>query len=71
MTTWREDRLRRSSVPMRVGRDSPEQIQRSEVSRALRKINLSPEEEEAIERLSRSLVGKLLHGPISRVMACA
>jgi hypothetical protein len=56
---------------MRVGRDSPEQIRRREVSRALKKINLSPEEEEAIERLSRSLVGKLLHGPISRVMACA
>jgi hypothetical protein len=35
--------LRRSSVPMRVGRDSPEQIRRREVSRALKKINLSPE----------------------------
>jgi hypothetical protein len=55
---------------MRVGRDSAEQIRRREVSRVLRKVDLSPEEE-AVERMSRSLVGRLLHGPISRVMAHA
>jgi len=56
---------------MRPGQDSAEQIRRREVSRVLRKVDLSPEEEEAVERMSRSLVGRLLHGPISRVMACA
>ena len=56
---------------MRLGQDSAEQIRRHEVSRALKKVNLSPDEEEVIERLSRSLVGELLHGPISRVMARA
>jgi glutamyl-tRNA reductase len=53
------------------GQDSVEQIRRREVSRALKRINLSPEEEEAIERLSRSLVDKLLFGPSSSVMARA
>jgi glutamyl-tRNA reductase len=56
---------------MWLGQDSAEQIRRHEVSRALRKIDLSPEEEEVIERLSRSLVDKLLHGPISTVIARA
>ena len=56
---------------MRPGQDSAEQIRRHEVSRALKNVNLSPEEEEEIDLLSRSLVGKLLHGPISRVMARA
>jgi hypothetical protein len=32
-------------------------------------MDLSPEEEQAIERLSYSLVAKLLLGPISEVMA--
>jgi glutamyl-tRNA reductase len=64
--------LRRSGVLVRVGQDSAEQIRRREVSRALRKVDLSPEvEAEAVERMSRSLVGRLLHGPISRVMARA
>jgi hypothetical protein len=56
---------------MRPGQDSVERIRRHEVSRALKKVNLSPEEAEVIERLSRSLVGKLLHGPISEVLARA
>jgi Glutamyl-tRNAGlu reductase, dimerisation domain len=56
---------------MRLGQDSAEQIRRHEVSRALKQIDLSTEEEEVIELLSHSLVGKLLHGPISRVMARA
>jgi Glutamyl-tRNAGlu reductase, dimerisation domain len=56
---------------MRPGQDSVERIRRHEVSRALKKVNLSPEGAEVIERLSRSLVGKLLSGPISEVMARA
>lgn len=34
-------------------------------------MNLSPEEKAAVERMSRSLVDKLLRGPISEVMTCA
>jgi glutamyl-tRNA reductase len=56
---------------MRPGRDSVERIRRHEVSRALRMVDLSPEVEKAVELMSRSLVGRLLHGPISRVMARA
>lgn len=56
---------------MRLGQDSAEQIRRHEVTRALKKVNLSPEEAEVIERLSRSLVAKLLDGPISKVLARA
>jgi hypothetical protein len=56
---------------MRPGQDSAEQIRRHEVSRTLKKANLSPEEVEVIELLSRSLVGKLLDGPITEVMARA
>ena len=59
-------------VPLiRELRDGAEQIRRHELSRALGKMNLSPEEEEAVERLSRSLVNKLLHGPISEIKARA
>ena len=54
-----------------LGQDSAEQIRRREVSGALKKMNLSPEEEQAIERLSYSLVAKLFLGPISEVMARA
>jgi glutamyl-tRNA reductase len=49
--------------------DSAEQIRRREVSRILKKMDLSSEEEEVIERFSYSLVAKLLIGPISKVMA--
>lgn len=56
---------------MRLGQDSAEQIRRHEVARALKKIDLSREKEEVIELLSRSLVSRLLHGPISNVMARA
>jgi glutamyl-tRNA reductase len=34
-------------------------------------MDLSPEEEAALERMSRSLVNKLLHGPISELKALA
>ena len=53
---------------MKLGRNSVERIRRHEVSRALNKVNLSPEEEEIVDLFSRSLVGRLLHGPISEVM---
>ena len=55
---------------MKPGQNSVERIRRHEVSRALKKVNLSPEEEEVIDLFSRSLVGRLLHGPISEVMEC-
>jgi glutamyl-tRNA reductase len=53
---------------MKPGQNSVERIRRHEVSRALKKVNLSSEEEEVIDLFSRSLVGRLLHGPISEVM---
>jgi hypothetical protein len=56
---------------MMPGRDSVERIRRHEVSRALKKVNVSSEEAGIIDLLSRSLVGKLLDGPISEVLARA
>ena len=56
---------------MTPGRDTVERIRRHEVSRALKKVNVSPEEAEIIDLLSRALVGKLLDGPISEVLARA
>ena len=56
---------------MMPARDSVERIRRHEVSRALKKTNLSPEDKEVIDLFSRSLVGKLLDGPISEVLARA
>jgi len=53
---------------MKPGQNSVERIRRHEVSRALKKVNLSPEEEEVIDLFSRSLVNRLLHGLISEVM---
>ena len=55
--------------PDLLGRVSAEQLRRREVSRILEKMDLSPEEEEAVERLSYSLVAKVLLGPISEAMA--
>ena len=52
-----------------LGHDLAEQIRHREVSRVLEKMDLSPEEEEAVERLSYSLVAKLLLDPISDAMA--
>jgi hypothetical protein len=56
---------------MRPGGGSVERIRRHEVSRALKQVNVSPEEAGVIDLLSRSLVGRLLHGPISEVLARA
>jgi len=52
-------------------RDGAEQIRRHELSRALKKMDLSPEEETAVERMSHSLMNKLLHGPISELKTLA
>jgi glutamyl-tRNA reductase len=59
-------------VPLiRELRDGAERIRRHELSRALARMDLSPGEEAAVERMSRSLVNKLLHGPISEIKARA
>jgi glutamyl-tRNA reductase len=52
-------------------RAGAEQIRRHELSRALKKMDLSPEEEAAVERMSYSLMNKLLHGPIAELKALA
>ncbi len=52
-------------------RDGAEKIRRHELSRAMSRLDLSPEEAETIERMSHSLVNKLLHGPISELKARA
>ena len=46
-----------------------EQIRRREVSRLLRRTDLSPNEEEIVDSLSRSLVDGLFFGPISEATA--
>jgi hypothetical protein len=56
---------------MRPDQDSVERIRRHEVSRALKKTNLSPEDQEVLDLFSRALIGRLLHGPISEVLARA
>jgi glutamyl-tRNA reductase len=52
-------------------RDGAERIRRHELSRALKRMELSPEEAAAVERMSHSLVNKLLHGPIQEIKARA
>ena len=55
-------------VPLiRELRDGAERIRRHEVARALKGLDLSPEEAEAIEKMSHALVNKLLHGPIQEL----
>ena len=48
-----------------------ERIRRAQLSRAVRKLNLSPEEQGAIERLSYVLVTRVLLDLVPEVMACA
>src|SRR5215203_106536 len=48
---------------------SVEGIRAQEVRCVRNKLGLSPEQTEAIERFSRSLVEKLLHGPIAETVA--
>ena len=52
-------------------RDRAEQIRRHELARALSRMELSPEEAASVERMSHSLVNKLLHGPIQEIKARA
>jgi glutamyl-tRNA reductase len=52
-------------------KDGAEQIRLHELSRVLKNMDLSPEEEAAVERMSRSLVNKLLYDPISELKALA
>jgi glutamyl-tRNA reductase len=49
---------------------SVEAIRAHEVRRLLNKLSLSPEQQEAIENLSHSLVEELVHGPIAETVAC-
>jgi glutamyl-tRNA reductase len=48
---------------------SVEAIRAHEVRRLLDKLCLSPEQSEAIENLSHSLVEELVHGPIAETVA--
>jgi glutamyl-tRNA reductase len=52
-------------------RDGAEQIRRHELARVLSRMELSPEEAASVERMSYSLVNKLLHGPIQEIKARA
>jgi len=59
-------------VPLiRELRDGAERIRRHELSRVLGRMDLLPEEAAAVERMSRALVNKLLHGPIQEIKALA
>ncbi len=63
-------RLRaRQAVPTIVRlQDQLEQIRSSEVERMRRKLGtVSPEQEEAIEQLTRGIVAKIAHGPIAEI----
>jgi hypothetical protein len=48
---------------------SVEGIRAHEVRRLFSKLSLSPEQSEAIENLSHSLVEELVHGPIAETIA--
>ena len=48
---------------------SAERVRARETERLLRKLDLSREQSEAVERVSRSLVEELVHGPIAEVTA--
>ena len=52
-------------------RDGAERIRRHELARALKDLDLSSEEAVAVERMSHTLVNKLLHGPIQELKALA
>jgi glutamyl-tRNA reductase len=60
------------AVPLiRELKDGAERIRRHELARALKGLDLSPEEAEAVEKMSRALVNKLLHGPIQELKTLA
>jgi glutamyl-tRNA reductase len=52
-------------------RERTEAIRAAEVERALRKLHLSDDQAEAVDQLTRSLVNKLLHAPVSRLRSHA
>ena len=54
--------------PARIDPHAAEEIRHQEVSRMLGRMDFSPKEEKALERMSRSLVDELLRGPISDAM---
>jgi glutamyl-tRNA reductase len=59
-------------VPMiKELRDGAEKIRRHELARTLKGLDLSPEEAGTVERMSHTLVNKLLHGPIQEIKALA
>jgi glutamyl-tRNA reductase len=59
-------------VPLiRELRDEAEKVREHEISKALKRTDLTPEQAEAVEKMSRSLVNKLLHGPISKIKSRA
>jgi glutamyl-tRNA reductase len=61
-----------NAVPLiRELRGEAEQIRRHELARALGRMDLPPEEEATVERMSHALVNKLLHGPIQEIKALA
>lgn len=52
-------------------RSEAERIRKHELSRAVNNLDLSEEQAKAVERMSQSLVNKLLHGPIAEIKAKA
>jgi glutamyl-tRNA reductase len=52
-------------------RTGAERIRRHELSRALKRMDLSPGEAAVVEKMSRVLVNKLLHGPIQEIKSRA
>ena len=62
-----------AAVPtIRDLREHGESLRRAEVERALRRLgHLSPEDREAVEALTRSLMNKLLHAPTVRLRKAA
>ena len=54
-----------------LGHHPAERIRRDQLSRVIKKLDLSSEGEEAVERLSYSLAASILLNLVPEVMACA
>jgi Glutamyl-tRNAGlu reductase, dimerisation domain len=65
--SWPPPHARRGGFPYLCA--STERVRARETERVLRKLDLSQEQVEVVERLSRSLVEKLVQGPITKVTA--
>ena len=65
--SWTPDHARRGGFPFLCA--SAERVRARETERVLRKLDLAREQEEVVERLSRSLVEKLIKGPIEKATA--